>query len=159
MWRLTVVLTRIWTTEPPLSCSGIPEGRRCLLCRFSFFSGFLLPLRFCLRLCFFLGVSGPDELLGSWTEAAVGHTTLLFSEKTLMPKKRANNVNSRHTVSIASANKHEVWRASSAVNWGRTCWWSRWEREGMNAQNKTGWTPGSPGFHLRGAVFVLSSLV
>lgn len=118
MWRIIAVLTRIWTRELPLSCSGTPEGRRCLFRCFSFFfSNFFLPLRFCLFLFFFLGVSSPDELLGSWTEAVVGHATLLCSEERLM-QKYAKNINSRHAikqVSVTSVNKYEVWNASNVV--------------------------------------------
>lgn len=109
--RLNEILTRIWTRELPLSCSGTPEGIRCLCRCFSFFfSSFFFPLRFCLFLVFFLGLSCVVELLGSWMEAVVGHATLLCSEERLK-QKYGNGVNSRHDIkqlSIASANEHEV---------------------------------------------------
>lgn len=87
-WRLTSPLTRIWTNEQPLSCSGTPEGVRCLCLFFSFFfSTFFFPLRFGFLFVFLRGVISADELLGSCTEAVVGHATLLCSEERLRPKR------------------------------------------------------------------------
>lgn len=108
---MTRILTTIWTRELPLSCSGTPEGIRCLCRCFSFFfSTFFFPLRFCLFLVFFLGVSCADELPGTWTEAVVGHATLLCSEE-ILKQKYGNGINSRHDIkqfSIASVNEREV---------------------------------------------------
>lgn len=83
-WMVTSLLTRIWTREQPLSCSGTPEGVRCL-CLCFFLSPFVLPLRFCFLLVFLRGAASVDAFLGSWTEAVVGHATLLCSEERLRP--------------------------------------------------------------------------
>lgn len=81
------VLTKMGATGQPLSCSGTPEGIRRLCRCFSFlFSTFFFPLRFCLLFVFFLGVSCNEELQGSWTEAVVGHATLLCSVERLKQK-------------------------------------------------------------------------
>lgn len=96
VYRKIWVLTRIRTRELPLSCSGTPEGTRCLCRCFSFFfSNFFFPLRFCLFRVFFLGVSCVDELLSSWMDAVVGHATLLCSERGLK-QKHGNSVNSTY---------------------------------------------------------------
>lgn len=66
--------------EQPLSCSGTPEGIRCLGLCFSFLlsTTFFLPLRFCLLRVFFRGTGRTP-----WTQAVVGHATLLCSEEKL----------------------------------------------------------------------------
>lgn len=106
MWKITRFLTRIWTRELPLSCSGTPEGIRCLYRCFSFFfSSFFFPLRFCLFLFFFLGACCAEPL-GSWMDAVVWHATLLCSKEGLKQKygKDVNTGREMKQFSIASVN-------------------------------------------------------
>lgn len=72
----------------PLSCSGTPEGVRCLCGCFSFLSSLFFPLLFCLFLFFFLGLRCSDELPSSFPEAVVGLATLLCSEDRLLKKNQ-----------------------------------------------------------------------
>lgn len=119
IWRITKVLTKIGSRGQPLSCSGTPEGIRRLWRCFSFlFSTFFFPLRFCLLLVLFLGESCNEELQG-WTEAVVGHATLLCSVERLKQKYNVD-VNSRRDIK-------QFCTTTTTCGVSRlchTCWWS-----------------------------------
>lgn len=112
IWRITRVLTTIGASGQPLSCSGTPEGIRRLCRCFSFlFSTFFFPLRFCLLFVFFLGLSCNEELQGSWTEAVVGHATLLCSVERLKQKYNVD-INSRRDIKQC---------CTTTTTWSVTC--------------------------------------
>ena len=85
------LLTGNWTGEVPLSCSGTPEGMRCLCLSF-FFPSFFFSLRFCLLRVFLRGGGSARDAACSCTEAVVGHATWFCSDDTTLMKDRGIGV-------------------------------------------------------------------